>query len=90
MTNKKITVLKLGGSLLTDKSTPCKVRNRILDSVASELKECFNSGLIESLVLIHGVGSNQMITVSFGEERPAALGSDEESWAKNRRVEIVY
>lgn len=57
MTNKKITVLKLGGSLLTDKSTPCKVRNRVLDSVASELKECFNSGLIESLVLIHGVGS---------------------------------
>jgi len=57
MTNKKITVLKLGGSLLTDKSTPYKVREGILDAVAHELKECIDLGLIESLVLIHGVGS---------------------------------
>jgi peptidoglycan-associated lipoprotein len=28
--------------------------------------------------------------VSYGEERPAAAGHDEEAWAKNRRVEIVY
>ena len=45
---------------------------------------------VRRVFLIHGVGANQMITVSFGEERPAALGSDEESWASNRRVEIVY
>ncbi len=57
MTNKKLLVLKLGGSLLTDKSTPYTVRNGILDSIALELKECMDSGLIESLVLIHGVGS---------------------------------
>jgi len=57
MIDKKITVLKLGGSLLTDKSTPYKVRDGILDAVASELKECIDLGLIESLVLIHGVGS---------------------------------
>ena len=29
-------------------------------------------------------------TVSFGEERPAAFGSDEEAYAQNRRVEIPY
>ncbi|HEV7714588.1 MAG TPA: peptidoglycan-associated lipoprotein, partial [Steroidobacteraceae bacterium] len=29
-------------------------------------------------------------TVSYGEERPAAAGSDEGAWTKNRRVEIVY
>lgn len=45
---------------------------------------------VRRVFLIHGVGSNQMVTVSFGEERPAELGSDEESWARNRRVEIVY
>ena len=28
--------------------------------------------------------------VSFGEERPAAFGSDEESYQLNRRVEIKY
>jgi peptidoglycan-associated lipoprotein len=26
--------------------------------------------------------------VSFGEERPAAQGSDEAAWAKNRRAEM--
>jgi len=36
-----------------------------------------------------GVNSGQLKTVSFGEERPVALGSDEESWAQNRRSVIV-
>lgn len=57
MTDKKITIIKLGGSLLTEKSTPYKVREGILDTVAQELKECIDLGLIERLVLIHGVGS---------------------------------
>jgi isopentenyl phosphate kinase len=57
MTNKKIAVIKLGGSLLTEKSTPYKIREGILEAVAHELKECIDLGLIESLVLIHGVGS---------------------------------
>lgn len=37
-----------------------------------------------------GVADNQMEAVSFGKEKPAAPGSDEQSWAQNRRVEIVY
>ena len=28
--------------------------------------------------------------ISFGEEQPAAIGSDEEAWALNRRVELKY
>ena len=32
----------------------------------------------------------QLSTVSYGEERPAAAGSDEQAYAANRRVEIVY
>lgn len=35
-----------------------------------------------------GVPAGQLEAVSFGEERPAAQGSDEESWAQNRRAEI--
>ncbi|HBE72787.1 MAG TPA: peptidoglycan-associated lipoprotein Pal [candidate division Zixibacteria bacterium] len=35
-----------------------------------------------------GVVPASLETVSFGKERPAAPGSDEASWAKNRRVEI--
>ncbi len=37
-----------------------------------------------------GVNDNQMEAVSFGKEKPAVPGSDEQAWAKNRRVEIVY
>lgn len=37
-----------------------------------------------------GVSESQMEPVSFGEEKPAALGMDEVSYAKNRRVELTY
>ena len=36
-----------------------------------------------------GVSAERVQTVSFGKERPAALGSDEASWAKNRRAVTV-
>jgi peptidoglycan-associated lipoprotein len=35
-----------------------------------------------------GRGPAQVEAVSFGEERPAAQGSDEAAWAKNRRAEL--
>lgn len=35
-----------------------------------------------------GVQTAQIEPVSFGKERPAAQGSTEEAWAKNRRVEL--
>jgi peptidoglycan-associated lipoprotein len=37
-----------------------------------------------------GVPPQQIRVVSYGEERPAAGGQDEQSHALNRRVEIVY
>jgi peptidoglycan-associated lipoprotein len=37
-----------------------------------------------------GIPDNQVEAVSFGKEKPAAPGMDEESFAKNRRAEIVY
>ena len=40
-----------------------------------------------SLVLL-GVQESQVEAVSFGKERPAVEGSDEEAWARNRRAEI--
>jgi peptidoglycan-associated lipoprotein len=42
-----------------------------------------------SLALL-GVSESQMEPVSFGEEKPAAMGMDETSYAKNRRVEMTY
>ena len=57
MKEKKITILKLGGSLLTDKSTSYKLREGTLDSISVEVSECIKLGLIERLIIIHGVGS---------------------------------
>jgi peptidoglycan-associated lipoprotein len=37
-----------------------------------------------------GVPESQMEAVSLGEERPRATGSDEASWAENRRADLVY
>ena len=45
---------------------------------------------VRQFMSLLGASGQQMRTVSYGEERPAALGHDEESWAQNRRVEIVY
>ena len=48
------------------------------------------SQTVRRMLLIQGAATNQISTVSFGEERPAAFGSDEASYDLNRRVEINY
>jgi peptidoglycan-associated lipoprotein len=36
------------------------------------------------------VPESQMEAVSFGKEKPKAVGSNEASWAENRRADIIY
>lgn len=36
-----------------------------------------------------GVDASRVQTVSYGKERPQAMGSDEQSWAQNRRAVTV-
>jgi peptidoglycan-associated lipoprotein len=45
---------------------------------------------IRNLMMAEGVADDQMVVVSYGEERPAAYEHNEEAWAMNRRVELVY
>jgi peptidoglycan-associated lipoprotein len=45
---------------------------------------------VRRALMLQGVTEAQITTVSYGEERPAASGSDEEAYAKNRRVEMSY
>lgn len=45
---------------------------------------------VRRALMLQGALDGQISTVSYGEERPAAPGHDEDAWAKNRRVEIVY
>ena len=36
----------------------------------------------------HGIAESRIETISYGEERPSAQGSDEGAWAQNRRAEF--
>jgi peptidoglycan-associated lipoprotein len=48
------------------------------------------SDSVRRAMALLGVNEKQIETVSFGAEKPVAFGQDEESWAKNRRSDIVY
>ena len=45
---------------------------------------------IKKLLLFQGASSSQITIISYGEEKPAALGHDEDAWKLNRRAELVY
>ena len=42
------------------------------------------------MMRLSGAKDDQIEAVSFGEEKPKALGHDETSWAQNRRSDFVY
>ncbi len=45
---------------------------------------------VKKLLNVLGANMGQMEAVSFGEEKPRAMGHDETAWAENRRADIQY
>ena len=45
---------------------------------------------VTEVLTLMGVGSQQTEVISYGEEKPVALGHDEYSYQLNRRVELIY
>jgi len=45
---------------------------------------------VSSALQANGGSGSQINTTSYGEERPVCTDSNEDCWAKNRRVEIIY
>lgn len=45
---------------------------------------------VKRMMTLQGVSASQIRVISYGEERPVALGHNEEAWALNRRVFINY
>lgn len=43
---------------------------------------------VKEYMMNSGIDKSRLSSVSYGEEKPAASGHDEQSWAKNRRAEI--
>jgi len=45
---------------------------------------------VSSALQTNGGSGSQLNVVSYGEERPVCTQSNEDCWARNRRVQIVY
>jgi len=45
---------------------------------------------VRRVLLFQGASSDQLETISYGEEQPVMMGHEESAWSKNRRVELVY
>jgi len=45
---------------------------------------------VKRLLMAQGATSGQITTVSYGEERPVAMASNETAWAENRRAVFAY
>ncbi len=44
---------------------------------------------VKRALVLAGAPESQLLTVSYGAERPAVEGHDESAWSKNRRVDVV-
>ena len=92
--NEYVDVIAAHGRFLAGNAT---VRVRLEGHTDERGSREYNIGLSERRAQtvrralgLQGVLDSQVTTVSYGEERPAAAGSDENAYSKNRRVEIVY
>ncbi len=45
---------------------------------------------VARFLVVNGASRDQIETVSYGEEKPAVMGSSESAWAQNRRVEMIF
>jgi peptidoglycan-associated lipoprotein len=45
---------------------------------------------VKQMMQLLGAKSDQIETVSFGEEKPKSTGHDEASWSENRRADLAY
>ena len=47
------------------------------------------ANIAASYLIANGVDASRVRTISYGKDKPVVLGSDEESWAKNRSATTV-
>ena len=45
---------------------------------------------VKKVMTVLGVVDGRIETISYGEEKPVAMGHDEASWQQNRRADIKY
>lgn len=52
-----LTIIKLGGSFITDKSKPYAINHEAIRSACKQIAHCLEQGNLERLIIVHGVGS---------------------------------
>lgn len=45
---------------------------------------------VANILELQGVSKHQIDVISYGDEKPAALGNDESDFAQNRRDDLIY
>lgn len=94
LTDESLNILEVHGNFIADNGN---VHVRLEGHADERGSREYNIGLgdrraqsVRRVLLVQGASSDQIETVSYGEEQPVASGHDEDAWAKNRRVELIY
>jgi peptidoglycan-associated lipoprotein len=94
LTDESIAILERHGNFIAANG---EVRVRLEGHADERGSREYNIGLgdrraqsVRRVLLFQGAATNQVDTVSYGEERPVDSGHDEQAWARNRRVELIY
>ena len=88
------TLLEMHGKyLVTNPTVSIRVQGNADERGSAEYNLALGQKRADSVVRalkIYGVKESQMESISFGREKPRALGHDESAWSKNRRVDLAY
>ncbi|RLA06362.1 MAG: peptidoglycan-associated lipoprotein Pal [Gammaproteobacteria bacterium] len=94
LTDESLNFLEVHGNFIADNGN---VHVRLEGHADERGSREYNIGLgdrraqsVRRVLLVQGASSDQIETVSYGEEQPAVMGHTEDAWAKNRRVELIY
>ena len=82
-----------GKRLATDRTLRVRLEGNTDERGSAEYNIALGERRAQSVkraLQLQGASEAQLTTVSYGEERPVAEGHDEQAWAQNRRVDIVY
>lgn len=84
--NRQADWMKTNGSITVVVEGHCDERGtREYNLALGERRASSSKQYLESM----GVGGGRVDTISYGKERPAVLGSNEDAWAQNRRAVLV-
>ena len=94
LTDESIQILEVHGNFIAGNG---EVTVRLEGHADERGSREYNIGLgerraqsVRRVLLFQGASTDQVDTVSYGEEKPAVAGHNEEAWARNRRVELIY